>query len=285
MRSLILAILVPLCLWVGDVGWASGQPQINMQKKIPLVKKLASKAWQAKGQVWHWLSGAVVDEEGNVLRSQWQDALKRTGKVYAIAALAVMPLCSNLICAQRDVNGVASEVVQGGMAETSNLTVYTDNGEENFGYWHDRIRLVQASNPSQSAIVPYVAHWDLVPVANLDSFFKTEGWWELLNWDLWNYWVAGKMIDRQEIIEVEFVDILRGAEVEINTGKKFLQGRELAKLKAKYDNVSGGQGQEFYAVLINTERVLNSKGDYDEIKVEPYFKFVTQDLQPVFGHD
>lgn len=285
MRSLILSILVPMCLCVGDVGWANGQPQIHIRKEIPLLKRWASKFWQAKGKVWHWASGAVVDENGNVLRRQWRDTLKRTGKVYAIVSLAVMPLCSNLTCAQRSVNGVASEVLQGGMAEHRNLTIYTDNGEEHFGYWHDKIRLVQGSNPSKSAIVPYVAHWDLVPVANLDSFFKTEGLWELLNWDLWNYWVAGKMIDRQKVIEVEFVDILRGAGVEIKAGKKFLQGRELAKLKAKYDNINGEQGQEFYAVLIDAERVPNSRGDYDEIKVNPYFKFVTQDLQPVFAHN
>ena len=282
MRSLILSILLPMCLCVGDVGWANGQAQVYTGKKIPGVKKLASKLWQAKDKVWHWASGAVVDAEGKVLRRQWRDTLKRTVKVYAIASLAVLPLCSNLTCAQRSVNGVASEVVQGGMAEHRDLAIYTDNGEEHFGYWHDRIRLVQGSNPAKSAIVPYVAHWDLVPVANLDDLFKAEGLWELLNWDLWNYWVAGKMIDRQEVIEVEFVAILRGAKIEINAGEKFLQGRELAKFKAKYSNARGEQGQEFYAVLIDTEHVLNIKGDYNEIKVNPYFKFVTQDLQPVF---
>ena len=280
MRNLILSMLVPLCLFVGEVGWAN-QPQIHKGKTTSLVKKLWDKAWQAKGKLGHYLSAAVVDENGTVHR-HWQTGLKRAGTVYALAALVAMPLCSNLTCAQRGADGVASEVVQGGMAEQSDLVIYTDGNEENFGRWRDRIRLFASSNPSKSAVVPYVAHWDFVPVANLDSWFKTEGRWELLNWDLWNYWVAGKMIARQEVIEVEFVDILRGAEVEIAAGKKLLQGRELAKLKVKRDSIQGGQEQELYAILIDTELVLNIKGDYDERVVTPYFKFVTQDLQPVF---
>ena len=287
MKNLILSILVlvPLYLCVGDVGVANGQAQIRLGKKTPFIQKFLGKTWQTEGKkLWHFVSGAVVDEDGNV-RRQWRTAVKRASTAYAIASLAVMPLCSNLTCAQRSANGVASEIVQGGLAERHDLIVYTDNGKESFGYGRDRIRLFASSSPSKSAVVPYVAHWDLVPIANLDSFFKTEGLWELLNWDLWNYWVAGKMIDRQEVIEVEFVAILRGAEVEIAAEEKFLQGRELAKLKARRDSIQGGQAQEFYAVLIDTERVRNTKGDYDEIKVEPYFKFVTEDLQPVFEHN
>lgn len=274
---LVLIIAASLCASDGRVFGA-----FQAYKGQTLTKKVGKKLSRAVSKVvfpLDWVAKPVRRDNGTLsLRDGvWKQMLRRGATVYLAASLAVLPMCSNFVCGTRDASLVADRLVQERIpeGEANNLVVFSNGeGEQKFGVARDSWLVFMPNDADYRAVAPLTARrGDIVPFVDADGFHSADGWWQVINWDLFPDALLARRVDRAKVIDVSIVQEI-AAKVRIETESAVMIGRGIVKLADKNSDL------ELYAVRIDSRFATEASADSDpallvEQDIEPYFTFLT----------